>query len=70
MDHDTPLSRAAAALGQWQKHNITKQLMKHGKIPHPAAAPLTTDQEAGGQSTTPSGTRLHDSEGESRTIRE
>ena len=38
-----------------QKEIITKQQYKDGLIPHPAAAPMSTDQEAGGAISTPEG---------------
>ena len=50
----------ARKLGQWQQSIITKQKLDEGEIPHPAAAPTSTDQEAGGQSTTPDGDILNE----------
>jgi hypothetical protein len=66
------LSRTISDLGKWQKEIVTKQMMQHNKtIRHPAAAPISTDQEAGGASTTPDGKRVYDPPAaESPTIRE
>ena len=49
------LKNAAQALGKQQKLISTKHKTDDGKeeIPHPAAAPMSTDQEAGGATTTP-----------------
>ena len=40
-------------LSGWQKLIITKQQTGKGMIPHPAAAPISTDQEAGGATDAP-----------------
>ena len=63
------LKRAAQALGKWQKHIITKHKTDDGKeeIPHPAAAPISTDQEAGGASTSPDARYRRDDNGDGRT---
>ncbi|MDB5491802.1 MAG: hypothetical protein JWO78_1651 [Micavibrio sp.] len=54
------LSKTIAELGKWQKKIVTKQIMKNNEIiPHPAAAPISTDQESGGASTTPDGKRIY-----------
>lgn len=45
----------AAKESGWQKEIITKQQYKDGLIPHPAAAPMSTDQEAGGAISAPEG---------------
>ena len=56
--------RASAALGHWQKQIVTKHRTDNDSdpIPHPAAAPMSTDQEAGGSSSTPEGIILKDDE--------
>jgi hypothetical protein len=54
------LQKTAKTLAQWQKYIVTKHKMDDGTdIPHPAAAPISTDQEAGGTCSTPEGERLH-----------
>ena len=62
MKNSSSLSKLSAALGQWQKRIVSKVITDDGKkeIPHPSAAPISTDQEAGGSSTTPDGQRLDD----------
>lgn len=50
----------SSALGRWQKLIVTKQVIGNHEIPHPAAAPLSTDQEAGGYVSTPDGDIRHD----------
>lgn len=57
------LQKIAKALGRWQKHIVTRHKTDNDteEIPHPAAAPISTDQEAGGAaSTTPDGKRIYD----------
>ena len=58
------LQKTAAAMGRWQKHIVTKTRTDNDakEIPHTATAPMSTDQEAGGASTTPDGDRLYDSD--------
>lgn len=62
------LQNTAQALGLWQKRIVTKHKTDDGakEIPHPATAPTSTDQEAGGASTTPDGTRLYDDTGNAK----
>lgn len=38
----------SAELAQWQKTIVTKQLWREKEILHTPAAPVSTDQEAGG----------------------
>lgn len=62
------LRKTAAALGEWQKYIITKHKTDNDtdEFPHPAAAPISTDQEAGGASTTPHGQRLYENNNNSK----
>lgn len=53
------LKKTAAALGAWQKEIVTKQKIESKEIPHPAAAPISADQEAADSVTTPSGERKY-----------
>ena len=63
--HKTALRQVSRALSGWQKFIVTKQKTAEKEIPHPAAAPISTDQEAGGASTTPDGRRLYENKPES-----
>jgi hypothetical protein len=49
------LMSKARKLARWQRFIITKHKTEEREIPHPSAAPISTDQEAGGASTTPEG---------------
>ena len=51
------LLKVAKEEGLWQRLIKKRQNTKDGFIPDPAAAPIGTDQEAGGAITTPLGTR-------------
>jgi hypothetical protein len=59
LENQSLLQKITAELAEWQKLIITKQKIKHGEIPHPAAAPISTDQEAGGAVSTLSGQRKY-----------
>lgn len=53
--------KIAAREGGWQKHIRKRHQIKRGEfIPDPAAAPIGTDQEAGGAISTPEGDRKYD----------
>jgi hypothetical protein len=51
------LAKVAKEEGLWQRFIKKRQSTKDGFIPDPAAAPIGTDQEAGGAISTPRGTR-------------
>lgn len=56
----TLLQKVTSRLGLWRNKAITKHKREDdSEILHPAAAPLGTDQEAGGQVTAPDGTRKY-----------
>lgn len=50
------LVRIAKEEAGWQKHIKRRHSMNGKPVPDPAAAPIGTDQEAGGFITTPQGT--------------
>lgn len=64
MEYLQALKTISSALSDWQKSIITKQQIgkenEYKEMPHPAAAPISTDQEAGGSVTTPYGDRKYD----------
>ena len=56
-------NRIAAREAGWQKLIKRRHQIRRGEfIPDPAAAPIGTDQEAGGAITTPEGDRKYDYE--------
>ena len=63
-DHDDTRRDIARDEARWQ-HEIKRRHRLRGNtfIPDPAAAPIGTDQEAGGAITTPSGQRKYDNFG-------
>lgn len=64
------LNIIARKLAEWQQTLITKHKSDDGgEIIHPAAAPLSTDQEAGGASSTPTGEREYDAGAEKPVVR-
>ncbi len=70
-NNENYLKKAAQALGKWQKLIITKHKTDDGKeeIPHPAAAPMSTDQEAGGATTSPDSKYRRDDNNRAKTPR-
>lgn len=59
MPYDKEQREADSRQSGWQKETITKQRYKDDLIPHPAAAPMSTDQEAGGAVSTPEGDKAY-----------
>ena len=63
----TSLIRKARKLAGWQDAAITKHVVSEDEILHPAAAPMSTDQEAGGASTTPDGEIINENKPNKKT---